>query len=136
MASSNGPNGTAAALRVLLVEDDPDTAATTALWLRMSGYDVQVAADGPQALQAAEADSPDVVLLDIGLPGMPGYEVARHLRDQKSKKRPVLIAITGHGQDGERLRAYESGVDLHLTKPVSPEELQQFLTRVQKVSAV
>jgi DNA-binding response OmpR family regulator len=76
-----------------------------------------------------------VVLLDIGLPGMDGYEVARELRRGLAQKRPLVIALTGHGQDAERLHAYEAGIDLHLTKPVSVQELLRFLQHYQEVVA-
>src|SRR5438270_6339067 len=121
-------------LRILLVEDHVASAETMAALLRAHGHEVQIAADGPNALQAAQADPPDVVLLDIGLPGMSGYEVARRLRQQETVKRPLLIALTGYGQLlDDRLQSYEVGIDLHLTKPVGVDELQQFLQRYQNV---
>src|SRR5262245_32598016 len=106
-------------LRVLLVEDDAATATATARVLRKYGHEVQVVSDGPSALEAAQANLFDVVLLDIGLPGMDGYEVVLHLREVKQEKRPVVIALTGHGQKEERLRSYQAGMDMHLTKPVN-----------------
>jgi CheY-like chemotaxis protein len=121
-------------LRILLVEDDPDLAETTARIVSTAGHEVQLCSDGPSALRAAQEEPPDVVLLDIGLPGMDGYEVARRLRQQPPGLRPLLIALTAYGRDTEeRLKSYQAGIDLHLTKPVGAEELQHFLQCYQAV---
>ncbi len=126
-------------MRLLIVEDEPSAANTLARLLRADGYEVRVALDAASALSAAEAEPMDVVLLDIGLPGKDGYEVARQLREQGpeegsgQKFRPVIIAITGHGADEERLRSYAVGMDLHLVKPVQPDELMRILERLQGV---
>jgi len=120
-------------LRVLVVEDDGATART---WLRLLGslgHEVEAASDGPAALRTAEARPPDVVLLDLGLPGMSGHEVARRLRQMDFEPRPLLIAITRLGEEGDRVTSYEVGVDLHLVKPVAVEELTAFLDRFQAV---
>jgi CheY-like chemotaxis protein len=122
-------------LRVLVVEDEPDTAQTWVWLLEHLGHNVAMAGDGPAALRAAEACRPDVVLLDLGLPGMSGYEVAAELRRAKDGPRPLLIAVTGFSADAQRLHSYEVGVDLHLVKPVEVEELQVFLERFQAVRA-
>jgi two-component system CheB/CheR fusion protein len=120
------------ALRVLVVEDDADTARTWVWLLRALGHDVEVARDGPAALRAAEANPPNAVLLDLGLPGMSGYEVAARLRQQQDgSTRPLIIAVTGYGEYTQRLRSYEVGIDLHLVKPVNPDELKGFLERYQ-----
>jgi DNA-binding response OmpR family regulator len=124
-------------LRLLVVEDDPDTADALAFLLRTHGHEVQVALDAASAVLAADAEPVDVVLLDIGLPGADGYEVARQLREGQTsqsnghKVRPVIIAVTGRGEEAERLRAYEAGMDLYLIKPVQPEELERILDRLQ-----
>jgi CheY-like chemotaxis protein len=128
---NDGPGNNPAVLRLLLVEDHAASAQALAALLRQSGYFVQVVADGLTALQAAEAEPPDVVLLDLGLPGIDGYEVARRLRAQKAAPRPLLIAVTGHGEKEECLRSYEAGIDLHLTKPVGIGELRRFLETYQ-----
>jgi len=121
-------------LRILVVEDHADTAATSAILLRKYGHEVQVASDGPRAIALAVQYRPDVVLLDIGLPGMNGYEVAKTLR-QNQLNRMLLIATTGYGQIvEERLSSYEAGIDLHLTKPVSVEEVVYYLARFQEVA--
>ena len=120
-------------LRVLVVEDDEDTASSLAILLRLYGYEVEVAADGPSALRAVQASLPDVVLLDISLPKMNGWLVAKRIRKQTSRKRPLLIAVTGYGMDEDRLRSQEVGIDLHLVKPVDPEELENLLRRFQRI---
>ncbi|HYT94797.1 MAG TPA: response regulator [Gemmataceae bacterium] len=129
---ANSERQPAAALRVLVVEDDADTARTWVWLLEAMGHQVEVARDGPAALQAAEANRPDAVLLDLGLPGLSGYEVAQQLRQQQTgAARPLIIAVTGLGEYTQRLRSYEVGIDLHLVKPVNPEELKGFLNRYQ-----
>jgi CheY-like chemotaxis protein len=120
-------------MSVLIVEDHEDTASSTAMLLRLCGYEVQVAPDGHAAVRAAEASAPDVVLLDIGLPGMDGYEVARWIKRQPGNKRPLLVAVTGRSQDEDRRRAAEVGIDLHLVKPVDPEQLRRLLERFQRI---
>jgi CheY-like chemotaxis protein len=122
-------------LRVLVVEDDALTARTWVQLLRSLGHEAEVAADGPAAVRAAEARAPDVVLLDIGLPGMSGYEVARRLRQLPTSDRPLLVAVTGFGEHADRLRSYEVGIDLHLVKPVEVEELRTFLDHFEAVRA-
>jgi two-component system OmpR family response regulator len=116
-------------LRVLVVEDYPDAATSTALLLKLFGHEVDVAGDGPTALRAAAAFPPDVVLLDIGLPGMDGYEVARRLGGQPMARRPFFIAISGHRQPADRRREVEAGIDMHLLKPVDPDQLRLLLQR-------
>jgi CheY-like chemotaxis protein len=121
-------------LQILLVEDHKDTAESTAIGLRLFGYEVHIASDGPHALTLAQTQQPDVVVLDIGLPGMNGYEVAKRLR-QEQKNRVLLIATTGYGRSTEeRLKSYEAGIDLHLTKPVGLEELAYYLRTYQAVA--
>jgi two-component system, OmpR family, response regulator len=121
------------ALRVLVVEDDEDTATSLGMLLRLYGYDVEAAADGPSAFRAVQASPPDVVLLDIGLPKMDGWLVAKQIREQAIWKRPLLIAISGYGTQADRLRSQEVGIDLHLTKPVDPEELADLLKRFEGI---
>ncbi len=123
-------------MRVLVVEDQPEAADCIALLLRRAGHDAELAADGPSALAAIEANPPDVVLLDIGLPGwMDGWEVARRLQDWPTFKRPLVVALTGHGDDEDRRRSEEAGIDLHLTKPVDAGQLQKLLSRFRSVIA-
>jgi signal transduction histidine kinase len=109
--------------RILIVDDNRDAADTMAMMLRLDGGIVETAHDGPQALQAAEQFRPDMVLLDIGIPGMNGYEVARRIRAQPWGVGMVLIAQTGWGQEEDRRRTREAGFDEHLTKPVDHARL-------------
>lgn len=128
---ASGPN--VCRLRILIVEDDGIAANALAELLKSDGNEVAVATDGIAGLQATEAGTPDVVLLDLGLPGMDGYEVCKRIREQEHKKRPLLIAVTGHGQKEDRIRSYESGIDLHLTKPVDIHELRHVLGRFRTI---
>jgi CheY-like chemotaxis protein len=119
-------------LPVLVVDDHADTADSTALMLRLHGFAVDCARDGCAALEAVRRDAPDVVLLDIGLPGLDGYEVARRLRREPARKRPLLIAVTGYDQPRDRERSREAGIDLHLAKPVDPDALDAILKRFER----
>jgi CheY-like chemotaxis protein len=122
-----------AGLRILIAEDNADCAVSMALLLRMYGHDVKIAADGPTALEKARTDKPDVVLLDIGLPGMSGYDVARQLSDHRPCKTPLLVAITGYGREEDERHSAEAGIDMHLVKPVDPERLRSILERFQQL---
>jgi CheY-like chemotaxis protein len=113
--------------RVLVVDDNVDAADSLGHLLRMAGHDVCVAYDGTAALQSAAAQSPEVVILDIGLPGMSGYEVARRLRGLGNGRPARLVAVTGYGQESDRRRALDAGFDLHLTKPINPADLEAVL---------
>ena len=104
--------------RILIVDDNEDGAQSLAILLRLSGHDTHTAHDGVAALEAAERVRPDVVLLDIGLPGLNGYEVCRRIRQQPWGKNLVLVALTGWGKDEDRKKSAEAGFDSHLVKPV------------------
>jgi signal transduction histidine kinase len=117
-----------AGLRLLVVDDNQDAAESLGLLLEMTGNDVRTVHDGPSALAAVEGFKPSVVLLDIGMPGMDGYEVARRLRGQSEGKDMVLIALTGWGQEEDRRRSREAGFDHHLTKPVDLDMLRALLS--------
>jgi signal transduction histidine kinase/CheY-like chemotaxis protein len=117
----------APSLRILIVEDSVDAAETLALLLYLRGHEVRTAGDGPAGLNAAHAFRPHVILCDIGLPGMSGYEVAERLRKQADFTRTPLIAISGYGQEEDLQRSHEAGFDLHLTKPVEPDTLAALL---------
>jgi CheY-like chemotaxis protein len=114
-------------LRVLVVEDNADAAATLGVLLRLYGHEAQVAPCGPTALEMAAAFRPEVVLLDIGLPGLDGFQVAQRLRERPDTKEVVLVAMTGYGQESDRRRAREAGFDHFLVKPVDPAELERLL---------
>jgi signal transduction histidine kinase len=116
------------AVRVLVVDDNVDAAAMLAELTELWGCETQVAHDGPAAIEAARAYQPEVVLLDIGLPGMDGYELARRLREQGGLKGALLVAVTGYGQEEDRRRSRAATLDDHLTKPVDPEALRQLVT--------
>ena len=119
--------GSVAERAVLVVDDNVDAARTLAQLLRDMGHRVEVAYDGPTALACAQRMPPDVVLLDIGLPGMDGFEVARDLRGRASTARARIVAITGYGQDADRQRAQAAGFDRLMVKPVAPEALLRLL---------
>jgi CheY-like chemotaxis protein len=121
---------TEGARRILLVEDMADAAEMMTQLLEMEGNQVAVAHDGPEALAAVAQQRPDVVLMDIGLPGMDGYEVARRLRVAYGERTPPLIAVTGYGQEKDKERAREAGFICHLTKPVDLDALHKALATV------
>jgi DNA-binding response OmpR family regulator len=108
---------------VLVVDDNVDAADGLAMLLRAHGLEVQVAYRGAEAIALATSVRPDVVLLDLGLPDLPGEEVARRLREHTRASTARYIAITGWGQDADRARTRDAGFDLHLVKPVDPEVL-------------
>ncbi len=111
------------AKRVLVVEDNEDAAETLRMILALHGYEVEVAYDGPSAIEAAPRFQPQVMVCDIGLPNMNGYEVARQVRALPNVERPTLIALSGYGQEEDRRRGREAGFDYHLVKPVEPHAL-------------
>ncbi len=113
--------------RVLVVDDNTDAAQSLALVLELMGNTVALAADGVEAVEQAERMRPDVVMLDIGMPRMNGYEAARRIRAQPENRDTVLIAFTGWGQDEDRRRSEQAGFNLHLTKPVDPSALESLL---------
>jgi CheY-like chemotaxis protein len=120
-------------LHILVVEDGDDTAATCAQLLRLYGHDVAVVADGPSALHVIQADPPDVVLLDLAMSKMDGWNLARQIRRLSLGKRPLLIAVSGHGMKSDRKRLYKCGIDIHLVKPVNPARLEHLLTRFRRI---
>jgi CheY-like chemotaxis protein len=124
-AGSADPQG----LKVLVVDDNVDAAETLATVLQMTGREARTVNDGPGVLEAARDFEPDIVLLDIGLPGMSGYEVARQLRADAGLGRTVLIAVTGWGSEDDRRRSRDAGFDEHLTKPVDLAVLEPLLRR-------
>ena len=114
-------------LRVIVVDDQPDVADSLALLLETLGQDVQKVYDGQAALSAATANRPDVMFVDIGMPGMTGYDFARLVRCDRQFAHVQLVAMTGYGRDEDRVRAIEAGFDLHLTKPILDSRLQEVL---------
>jgi signal transduction histidine kinase/DNA-binding response OmpR family regulator len=120
-------------LRVLVVDDNIDAADTLAALLEMTGYVTRVANDGHQAIEMAQAFRPQVVFLDIGLPGMNGYEVARRLRGTSGMERAFLVALTGWGTREDRERSSEAGFDHHLTKPADMNAVETLLAGLARV---
>jgi two-component system CheB/CheR fusion protein len=112
---------------VLVVDDNQDSAESLALLLRLEGHTVAVAFDGITALAEAAKFRPEAVLLDIGMPGMDGYQVVRELRAKEPTKSAVIVALTGYGQPEDRARGKAAGFDDHLTKPVDPSLLMKML---------
>jgi CheY-like chemotaxis protein len=112
--------------RVLVAEDIPDAAEMMRLMLEGMGHDVRVAADGVQAVAMAREFDPQVVLLDIGMPRMDGYEAARQIRATLGR-RVVLVALTGWGQEEDQRRAHDAGFDRHVTKPAEPDVLKSLI---------
>lgn len=113
--------------RILLVDDNADALTTLSQALRLVGFSVEIAGDGPAALELAQGFRPELAVLDIGLPGMDGYQLAGELRKSLGNVRPKLVALTGYGQPGEKEKALEAGFDAHLIKPVDFERLHRLI---------
>lgn len=129
-AHPNGPSDTSiptTSLRILIVDDNRDAADSLAMMLKFIGNDTRTAYDGEEGVKLAAAYRPNVILFDIGLPELNGYEACRQIREQDWGKQPVIIAVTGWGQDEDRRRSQAAGFDHHLVKPVDPRSLMQLL---------
>ena len=113
--------------RIVVADDNEDAAESLAMLLRMLGHDPQVVHDGLQAVEEAAAGKPDVVLLDIGMPNLNGYDACRRIRALPGGKDIFLVALTGWGQEEDRQRSREAGFDEHLTKPADPAVLEKLL---------
>ena len=122
--SASAPRDTVASRRILVVDDNVDAAESLTALLRVWGHDVQMVHDGPAALEVAPTFAPSLIFLDIGMPGMDGYEVARRLRRMPVMERARLIALTGFGGEQDRRHADQAGFDRHVTKPVDPAVLR------------
>jgi signal transduction histidine kinase/DNA-binding response OmpR family regulator len=120
--------------RILLVDDNVDGANSLAKLLELSGYEMHVVYDGPAAIQAAKKLAPDVILLDIGLPGMDGYEVAQQLRQEPTLKDVPLVAVSGYAREEDRLRSQQAGFNHHLVKPLDPKALPALITSLLQPS--
>ncbi len=113
--------------RILIVDDNKDSATSLGMVLKYMGHTTRTAHDGLETLKVAEDFLPDVVLLDIGLPKLNGYEVCSRIRKQEWGQRMVLIALTGYGQDEDKLKSKEAGFNFHMVKPVDPAALGKLL---------
>ncbi|MGH7279230.1 MAG: response regulator [Candidatus Rokuibacteriota bacterium] len=112
-----------------MIEDDADAREALGALLQLDGHQVAAAGDGAHGMALASATPPDVALIDLGLPGLDGYEVARRMRATVGRG-PVLIALTGYGQPEDRQRTAEAGFDDHLVKPVDPTDLSRLLSKL------
>ena len=121
-------------LNILIVEDNTDTAESLEAFLALSGHSVRVAHSGAAAIEMALCEKPEVVLLDIGMPSMDGYEVVRRLRTEMGTDSATLVAITGFAQARDRKRALEAGFDHHLAKPLDLRKLDDILVQTGGVS--
>ena len=126
-ALAGPPEGAAKPQRILVVDDNRDSARMMGLLLELSGHHVDFAYDGPEAIQTIRSMVPDVVLLDIGLPGANGYEVAECIRRDRSMRQPIIIAVSGYGQAQDRRRSQEAGFNAHLVKPIDQTRLLALL---------
>ncbi len=121
------PVATTRVLRILVVDDNVDAAETLSMLLEHEGNETRIAHSGPEALALVAEMRPQIVLLDLGLPGLDGYEVARRLRADGSLVQPLIVAISGWGAEEDRRKAREAGFDQHLTKPVDHARLTELL---------
>lgn len=122
--------------RILVVDDNHDSALSLAMMLSIMGHDTRTAHDGESAVATAESFLPDVVLLDIGLPKLNGYEVAQRIREKPWGKSMFLIAVTGWGQEEDRQRSSEVGLNVHMVKPVEPAALERLLSELRSDSGI
>ena len=124
-------DATPSRFRILVVDDNYDSALSLAMMLSIMGHETRTAHDGESAVTSAESFLPEVVLLDIGLPKLNGYEVAQRIRESSWGKSMYLIAVTGWGQDEDRHRSSEVGLNAHMVKPVEPTALEKFLSELR-----
>jgi CheY-like chemotaxis protein len=125
--SSNSQHVNTTRRKILVVDDNVDAAVTITALLKAWGHEVHAAYSGPSALDAVRSFRPEIILLDIGLPGMSGYDVARNLRADPAAQGIIIAALTGYGQHSDRQRSWEAGFDYHLTKPPDPNLLESLL---------
>jgi two-component system CheB/CheR fusion protein len=130
---TTAPTASTQKRRILLVDDNHDVAESLAMLLEFDGHQVLIAHEGTTALEIARAERPDVILLDIGLPGMSGYSVAQELRRNSNLARTMLIALTGYGQLQDREKSRAAGFDAHLVKPIDYETLRKLLAEHAKL---
>jgi two-component system CheB/CheR fusion protein len=117
---------------VLIVDDSLDVAESLAMLLEGLAQDIRIARSGPEALEVARACLPNIILCDIGMPGMDGYELARRLRQEPHLEKVLLVAVSGYGQEEDRRRSEEAGFDRHLVKPIGLATLEELLGSVDQ----
>ena len=122
--------------RILVVDDNRDRPLTLAKMLKLLGNEVRTAHNGIEAVKPAEEFRPEVILMDVGMPGMNGYEATRRIREQPWARNTIIIALTGWGQEGDRIQSSEAGCDGHLVKPVSLPDLEETLDRYRAATAL
>ncbi|CAL8472702.1 response regulator [Caballeronia novacaledonica] len=127
--TAEASGGAAPGRRILLVDDSDDAALAMSMLLEALGHEVRTEHDGPRALASIDDFKPDVVVLDIGLPGMSGFDVAREMRKREATRSVLLLALTGWGSEADRQSALDAGFDHHLTKPVDVTDLEALLAR-------
>jgi len=128
LAAGGGAEHTARSAKILVVDDNRDAADTLALALQFRGYRMLSAYSGQQALEIGAREHPQALLVDVGMPGMDGYETLQRMRRETWGRHAVAVALTGWGQEQDRLKAEAAGFDLHLTKPVDMQRLESFLS--------
>ncbi|MBC5784410.1 response regulator [Ramlibacter sp. USB13] len=128
--AATAPVAAAAAFRILVVDDNHDAAESLAMLLQLSNHETMTAYSGPQAIDVARRTRPRAVFLDIGLPGMNGYEVAKAMREDPDLSGTTLVALTGWGTETDQKQALQAGFDYHLTKPAAPDQVQELLARM------
>ena len=119
------------AMRILLADDDRDATLSLSTLLKLEGYEVRHVYDGTATLDAVREFEPDIVLVDIGMPKLSGYDVARHIRERYGKERPVLVALTGWKQASDRILATLAGFHHHVAKPYDPRTLLELIRRLE-----
>jgi CheY-like chemotaxis protein len=129
-ATSERENDASHGRRILVVDDNDDAAEALSMFLEIAGHRTRTANNGPEALDIADDFRPEVVILDIGLPGMSGYEVAVHMRGKSALAAATLVALTGWGTEEDKEKAMNAGFDFHLTKPVDAGAIDALLARV------
>jgi CheY-like chemotaxis protein len=135
-ATSPSVKPTPQQFRILVVDDNHDSALSLAMMLSIMGHETRTAHDGESAVSTAESFLPEVVLLDIGLPKLNGYEVAQRIRENVWGRSMFLIAVTGWGQEEDRQRSSEVGLNVHMVKPVEPAALERLLTELRSKTDV
>jgi signal transduction histidine kinase/ActR/RegA family two-component response regulator len=126
----DGKQGIMAKHRILVVDDNKDSADSLAMLLTLQGSEVRTAYDGLEAIEAAASFKPDVILSDIGMPGLDGYQAAQRIRERLHGSKVVLVAMTGWGQEEDKRRSMAAGFDFHLVKPVDPADLERLLSSI------